>query len=377
MLFQDIYDQPEARLSVMTAVRNNRLSHALLLKGVGGVGKLPFALAVAQYVNCSQPTEEDSCGQCANCRKIAQGIHPDVHFILPIISKSHGGQSFTTDDYLPVFREQFFKNPYLSLAEWSGLTDAENKQLSISIAEIRALKKKIELKAFEARYKVVIIWHAEKIRTEAANAFLKLLEEPPDDTLILMTVEDTTKLLATILSRCQLLKMNRLSSDSIRNILIRDHQTDPVLAEELAMLSEGSLSKAIETAGHSQASFALAFMKWMELCYTQNTSIKKLMDWSDELAKQPKEYHKLFFEYALQKIRDAMVIYAGAPDLAQSVRNEKEFLQRFTASINLVVIEKLRLILEQTQYYITRNANTYAVLLDAGMQMQRIFQIKG
>jgi len=377
MHYRNVYHQEIAKKSLTTAVRNNRLSHALLFRGIGGVGKLPLAIATGQYINCLEPSAEDSCGNCANCRKIAQGIHPDVHFILPIIAKSHGGESFTTDDYLPVFREHFFKNPYLSLAEWAGMTDAENKQISISIAEIRALRRKVELKAFEAPYKVVIIWHVEKIRTEAANAFLKLLEEPPENTVILMTTEDTTQILPTILSRCQIVPTHRIPQDTIKDVLINEHHIEYNLADELAHLSGGSLSKALDMAQHSQSSYALSFMEWMRECYKPNPQLKKMMEWADELAKQPKEYHKLYFEYALQKLRDALMFYVQTPEIAFAAKNERDFLEKFGASLDLVRIEKARVLIEQTQYYITRNANTYAVLLDACLQLNKIFQMKG
>lgn len=376
MQYSNVYHQEVAKKLLTAAFNNNRLSHALLFQGIGGGGKLPLAMATAQYINCLERTAVDSCGDCMNCRKIAQGIHPDVHFILPIIARSHGGESFITDDYLPIFREHFLKNPYLSLAEWSSMTDAENKQISISIAEIRALRRKVELKAFEASYKVVVIWHVDKIRMEAANAFLKLLEEPPEQTVILMTAEDTSQILPTILSRCQIVPTHRIPYDTIKDILINKHQVEYNLADELAHLSGGSLSKAIDLAQHSQSSHALSFMEWMRICFPSNASMKKMMEWSDELAKQPKEHHKLFFEYALQKLRDALMFYVQMPELAFAARNERDFLEKFGTSLDLVRIEKIRTLIEQTQYYITRNANTYSILLDASLQLNKILQMK-
>ncbi|RMG54864.1 MAG: hypothetical protein D6722_28555, partial [Bacteroidetes bacterium] len=221
MRFQDLIGQEAAVSRVQEAIRHNRLAHALLLTGPAGVGKLALATAIAQYVNCEQPTGGDSCGRCPQCLKISKGLHPDLRYVLPIISKTSGGRRYLTADYFDEFRQAFFADPYFGFAAWQRTLGGANKQLFISVHEIRDLKRGVYLKSFEGAYKCIIVWNAEYINTEGANAFLKLLEEPPDRTLILMTCSDPSLLLTTINSRCQRIPMQRIPTADIEGYLVR------------------------------------------------------------------------------------------------------------------------------------------------------------
>jgi len=214
--FQELIGQADSGQRVREALQHNRLAHAIMLTGPAGVGKLAFANAIAQYVNCLNPTENDSCGKCSSCIKIRKAIHPDLRFVLPIISKTEGGKRYLTQDYFAQFRAPFVEDPYFSFSQWQQTLGGESKQLFISVNEIRELKRNVFLKAFEAKYKVVIVWQAELINREGANAFLKLLEEPPDKTLIIMTCSDPTRLLTTINSRCQRIPLHRIPKAEIK-----------------------------------------------------------------------------------------------------------------------------------------------------------------
>ncbi|HHG83604.1 MAG TPA: DNA polymerase III subunit delta' [Bacteroidetes bacterium] len=360
MRFSDLIGQSKAKSAFTGMVRDNRVPHAILLKGRPGIGKLGFATALAQYMNCENPGTEDSCGVCSSCSKIGKGIHPDVRYILPIISNKIGGKSPLSDDYYPKFREHFFTNPYFSFNEWITLMAGENKQVGIRINEVRDLKRKITLKAFEGPYKIVIIWNSEKINTEAANAMLKLLEEPPEKTIIIMTVSDTTHLLTTINSRCQRIQMHRVPDAEMAVYLQEKHQFSEERAIQVSQLADGSMARAIELIHESNRSLSELYMTWLRLCLKGNFA--EIHAWVELVSKENKEFQKLFMSYALQKVRDSLLFSFQADSISASTAEERDFQKKFSRFINLHGIEELSRLIDDSLFYISRNANTQMVL---------------
>jgi len=360
MQFKEIIGQEKAKETIQGMVQDGRLPHAMILKGQPGIGKLAFANAIAQFINCENPSDGESCGVCASCVKIRKGIHPDVRYVLPIVTVSGSGPKTVTDDFFPAFREHFFKNPYFSMNQWVSLMQGENKQVGIRIHEIRQLKRKIQLKAFEGRYKVVIFWNAEKINVEAANAMLKLLEEPPERTVMIMTVSDTTRLLTTINSRCQRIQLHRVSDANMIAFLRQNHGLNEERAHQISQLAEGSVTKATDLVNESNKSLSELYMNWMR------TSMKGQFDliqgWVEQVTKENKEFQKLFLSYALQKVRDSLLFSFNSPQLAAATKEEIEFQQKFSRYIQLNGIERLSRLLEDGLHFISRNANSQMVL---------------
>lgn len=360
MQFKDIIGQSKAKETLLGMVHEERLPHALILKGRPGIGKLAFANAIAQYVNCENPSETDSCGVCNSCSKIKKGIHPDVRFIVPIISKKIEGKQGVSDDFFPEFRTHFFQNPYFSFTEWIALMQGENKQVGIRIHEIRELKRKILLKAFEAKYKVVIFWNAEKINTEAANAMLKLLEEPPERTIMIMTVSDTTQLLTTINSRCQRIQLHRIPDPDMQAYLEGVHGLGQDRSLQISQLSEGSVTRAIELVKESNKSLSELYMTWLRTC--MKGQFDEIQNWVETVSKENKEFQKLFLSYAIQKVRDSLLFSLNSPGLAAATPEEVEFQKKFSRYIQLNGIDKLARLMEDSLYYVGRNANSMMVL---------------
>jgi DNA polymerase III subunit delta' len=360
MQFKEIIGQQKAKNAFLKMVAEQRIPHALILKGKPGIGKIAFANAIAQYVNCEAPTETDSCGKCGSCSKIRKCIHPDVRFILPIVSNKVEGKNPVSDDFMPQFREQFVVNPYYSFNAWVGQMQGENKQVGIRIHEIRELKRKITLKAFEARYKVVIIWNAEKINTEAANAMLKLLEEPPDQTMIIMTVSDTTALLTTINSRCQRIQMHRIDDVTLAAHLKTTCSLPDDRALQIAQLAEGSVTDAEEMVNETSRSLSELYMLWLRLCH--KGEFGEIQDVVEQVSKENKEFQKLFLSYALQKLRDSLLFSFHADRLAATTAEERDFQQKFSKFIQLNGIDAISRLLEDSLYYISRNASAPMVL---------------
>lgn len=375
MHLREIIGQEEAKQHVLEAIQQDRLPHALMLTGPEGVGQLAFANAIAQYMNCLNPTPTDSCGHCANCVKIRKGIHPDLRFILPIISKKTGGKQLLSEDYAADFREAFFAAPYLSFAAWQRMLGGENKQLMISVHEIRAMKQQIYLKAFEAPYKVVIVWNAERINVQGANAFLKLLEEPPGKTLLLMTCSDPSKLLTTINSRCQRVALKRIPAEQIQRHLQDARGLEAAEAREIANISEGSIAQAYEYLEESSLALRNRYVDWLRAVY--GGRYDQMTETIEELAKESKEHQKLFLTLAVKKMRDSLLYHLGLKHLALLTEEEKAFQENFSKVINPEKVERMTEAMEEGLFHIGRNANAQMVLSALSTRMYAMLRHEG
>ncbi len=374
MKFDEIIGQDRAKEIIRGMVAKQRLPHAIILNGSPGIGKLAFANSVAQFINCENLSGVDSCGICASCIKIRKGIHPDVMFVLPTVSAPGIGSKTVTDDFFPLFREHFFEKPYFSMSSWISLMQGENKQLGIRINEIRELKRKMQLKAFEATFKVVIIWNAEKVNREASNAMLKLLEEPPVNTVMIMTVSDTNQLLTTINSRCQRVRLQRIPDQVMQTYLMREYGLTYDRAQQVAQLAEGSVTKAVELVNESNKSFSELYMHWMRI--SMKGKFPLIQGWVEGVTKENKEFQKLFLSYAIQKVRDSLLFAFDSPQLSGSTEAEVEFQKKFSRYIQLNGIDKLARMIEDGLHFISRNANSQMVLTVLSLRIHSILNGK-
>lgn len=370
--FSDIVGQSAAISNIQDAISNGRLAHALMLTGPEGVGQLPLATAIAQYVNCLNPQGHDSCGNCSNCIKIQKTIHPDIKYVLPIYSKVSGGKRFLTEDFLEDFRQEFAEDPYLSFSAWQRRLGGQNKQLFTSVHEIRHLKKGIYLKAFEAKYKVVILWRAELINTSGANAFLKLLEEPPDQTLLILTCSDPSRLLTTINSRCQRIGLHRISTEKIIQHLTNSRGVEASQAEEVANIAEGSISKASEYLTESNHAISEMYREWLRMVYVGD--YQKIQEKIEPIYKENKEFQKLFLQIAIRKIRDAMLYHAGTSHLALATRDEQQFLEKFSPFVSPDKVEAIVKHMEDSHRFLSGNAHPHMVFTTLSLRMHSILR---
>ncbi|MEM6263890.1 MAG: DNA polymerase III subunit delta' [Bacteroidota bacterium] len=371
MKFQDLVGQTETVAHLRSLIQQGRLPHALMLRGPAGVGKLALARALAQYINCQNPTETDSCGKCPNCLKISKGIHPDLRFVLPIISKSENNKPVLSENYLEEFREMVLESPYAGLNNWQEVLGASNRQLMIGVEEIRKLKRDLSLKAFEAPYKIALIWNAEFINVQGANAFLKLLEEPPDRTLLLMTCSDPSRLLGTIRSRCQQVALGRIPAPMIQSYLTDKKEVPAEKAKELAGISEGSVGNALDFMAESTHALNQLYMNWLRVVFQGRYNRIQLE--IEKIYTESKEFQKLFLQFALKKIRDSLLYNLDLQQLALVTQNEREFHQKFSAFANPERVALISLELEESLRQITGNGNPQMVLTALSLRMHHIF----
>lgn len=356
--FADVVGQETAATRFKSLVKDQRLPHALLLRGPAGVGLLPFARAVAAHVL-------GSTSAVGNAIDLARRFeHPDQHWVFPIAGSASEG-----DELLPLFIELFRKNGYASGPDWLAALNAENKQAIIPVAEIRRLKQKLALKAYLNGWKVAVLWQADKLNPAASNALLKLLEEPPAQTLLLLTAENGTELLPTITSRCQLIRLEPVAQEKLAHWLEETQQALPERTAEVAVLSEGRPSNALRLLKQTEAPLGEAFQAWMRLCY--GGRLAELEAYARDWAGQPREQQKAFFEYGLQVVRNATLHRYGQAELANETATAGAFSAKFSQALSPEAMALLPQMLEEALFHTQRNANPTMLLLTFSLRLHR------
>ncbi|MEZ2336019.1 ATP-binding protein [Mucilaginibacter sp. RCC_168] len=370
MQFKDIVGQDAVKQRLLNTVKENRVSHAQLFLGPEGSGSLALAVAYAQFLSCENKQADDSCGECASCRKYQKLMHPDLHFSYPFFAKHKDDTALT---FIEQWREAFSANPYLSLDDWRGYLDAENKQANINIAECHQIIKKLSFKPFESVYKILILWLPEYLDKEG-NALLKIIEEPQPNTLFILVAQNQDQILNTILSRTQLVKIPCLTYEEINQYLLTEHKQTVDAAAEIAYLSNGNLTEALTMLQQDNKGYHNLFVQWLRLCFS-NKGLE-ILTFVDQFAKMGRENQKNFLRYGISFIRECCLLMAGAGNLVHLPAKELETAQKMT---NVLSIEKSQYIsdeLEKAHYHVERNANPKILFLDVSLQIIKILNLK-
>lgn len=362
MKFEDITGQSRLKKMLVRGVDEGRISHAQLFVGDCGSGALPMALAYAQYLNCTSRVDGDSCGVCSSCRKIAELVHPDLHFVFPVNSPkgSSGSTKPTSDYFLPQWRETVLaNNGYFDEPTWYSSINIDNQQGIITKAEADEIIRKLSFKSFEAKYKIMMIWLPERMRMEAANSLLKILEEPWDRTIFLLVSESPTRLLPTIISRTQEVAVPRIDTEHIECYLIERHGLDTERASNIARLSGGDLIEARrlvngEESGVARDNFEY-FVQLMRLSY--NDRHMELLEWAENVADLGREQQKRLLQNSVRLLRNSYMINAGMSEIAYLWGEELDFCKKFAPFIGNHNIERLVSEIELAIAQIAQNGN--------------------
>lgn len=366
--FSDIIGQDEAKQRLLQEASEGRIAHALLFTGPEGAGKLPMALAYARYLTCQHPTSTDACGSCPSCAKWEKLIHPDVHFVFPIVAKK-AQKKEVCDDYLPAWRKLLSAGSYFSLSQWLDEMDAENSQAIIYARESDEMLRKLSLKSSQGGYKVVLMWLPEKMNEVCANKLLKLLEEPPAQTVFLLVSEAPEQLLATILSRTQRFHLPRLDESVIAQTLQSRFGVLPKESRNLAHIANGSMIQALAAIQLNQDAtlFFDHFVSLMRLAYQRK--IREMKHWSEELASMGRERQKNFLNYCQRLVRENFIFNLRRPEMNYMTATEQQFAQKFAPFINernvIGMMEELSL----AQIHIEQNVNPRMVFFDFALKM--------
>ena len=367
MLFKDIIGQEEAKERLIREVKEGKIAHARLFCGNEGVGKLPLAIAYAQYLSCDHPTENDSCGVCPNCTKYNKLIHPDLHFVFPIIKKKN--KDTTSDDYLQEWREILNSSPYFNLNMWLKEMGAENQQAQIFVKESDEIIRKLNLKSSQGGYKVMIIWLPEKMNVECSNKLLKLLEEPPTQTIFILISEEPDMLLPTIQSRVQRFNIHAINKEKIVENLCLNYGLQAKDAEDIAHRSQGSFLKALETIhlNEDNVFYFEEFVSLMRLAYQRK--IREIKQWSDNIASIGRERQKNFLTYIQRMLRESFIYNFHNPDISYLSDEEQKFSNRFSPFINESNVINIMEELNTAEQHIGQNVNAKMVFFDLALKM--------
>ena len=374
MLLRDIIGQDAIKRELCRGVQQGRIAHALLLSGPPGVGKLPLALAYAQYIACKHRTDNDACGVCPTCLQYSKLQHPDLHFVFPIVKTDSAD---VCDNYLGAFREMVLANPYSDADDWLQQMGGEKKQSMIYEKESGEIQRKLSLKAFGDGYKVMIVWQPEKMHIACANKLLKLLEEPPEKTVFLFVSDHPELLLPTIVSRLRPIAVPRLPDEEIEQAILSQQPTVSVQqAHDAARLAAGSYREAQRMISGSEADrkmFAdfqeLMRDAWLVGVKKNYEALQKLNAWAQQIAKDCSRAELCaFLQFAQRQIRENYIYNYGEQALNYQTSDEQQFSVKFAPYINERNVEQLMQQFATAEAQIMQNANARIVLFDLCMQ---------
>ncbi|MBE15175.1 MAG: DNA polymerase III subunit delta' [Cytophagaceae bacterium] len=381
MLFKDVIGQEFIKKHLTASVDAGRIAHAQLFVGDAGSGTLPMAIAYAQYILCQNKGGENTQG-IDHCNiKFNQLAHPDLHFAYPVTTTPSVKSHPVSSHFAVEWREFVQKNPYANLFEWLQHLGVEKKQGRIGVDEALDINKALALKAYEGGYKIMIIWMADKMNTPASNKLLKLIEEPPTKTLLLLITNNEDNIIDTIKSRCQVLHFPKLNEAQIAKALIEKHDCEKALAHTLAHQSQGNYNRALHLLKHDgdDLLFEEWFVTWVRTAFKakgRKEAILELISWSQTIAKTGRETQKKFLGYCVRFFRQALLLHYGVSDLVY-YKPETEFsLEKFAPFVHENNITAIVKELEDASYHIERNGNAKIILTDLSIKLTRLLHRK-
>ncbi len=373
MRFADIHGLHDTKKNLLAAVQRQQVAHAQLFSGVEGSALLPMALAYATYLNCENPGPEDACGSCAACSKSLKYIHPDVHFVFPVTGVGEiKNKDAVSKLYLKQWRTFLTTHPYGTISEWIDILGSENKQLNISREESRQIISALTLKTFEGRYKIMLIWLPEYLHPTAANALLKILEEPRPNTVFLLVSVEPEKLLNTILSRTQHIRIPPFSVEELRHILTEQHGIEADKAARLAHLADGSLQAALARQADSEVDLHELFANWMRACF--KPAFDQIARLAEDFAGLPKVAQRNLLLYGMGIMREALVAPLQQDSLLRVTGDEATFVEKFSRVLDANQIAVMNEELNKAHYYLERNANPRTVFMNLSIITAQTFK---
>jgi len=369
MLFSNVVGQQAAKDGIFKMWRNNVFPHALLITGGEGTGGLPLALALAQYIFCEHKGESDSCGKCAGCSKAAKLEHADLHLSFPSIPPKSGTKAMSRH-YIQEFREFVKQSPYGTTYDWLQHINAENKQGNITAEECREIIETLNLKSYEGGKKVLLMWRPEYLGREG-NILLKLIEEPPGDTIMILVAENPEDILPTIRSRTQDVKLAPISAGDIAEALTLRLLTDPRRAAQVAHIAMGSYTEALRLLRHTENDLFPEVRQLFNSIFMNNGL--GLGKFAEEWSKAGREQQKNFLHYIIQLLEQAIRV-RYMPDAIHSLpEGEAQFVKKLAdTKVSFEALGLMATAISDTIFYIERNAHSKTQLHALAIRLQYI-----
>ena len=373
MKFSEIIGQEQIKQQLSSMVLNQRLSHALLFHGKEGVGKKAMALAFAQFIVCENKQGQESCGECPACKKASKLVHPDIHYVFPVIKD--GSKTAVSDTYIKEWREEVLHNPYFSYQQWNSAIGDGKKASSIYVDESAEMIKKLNFKSFDSDYKVMLVWLPEKMNVQTANKLLKTLEEPSPKTVLILIAENLDYMLSTILSRVQQIKIPPIEEKHIKHYLKENFSSSEDLIQFASNYGKGNLLRSIEALNQSEENerYHEWFVQFMRLAYANK--MLDLMSHIDQIIAHDKVELKNFLSYTIRYLRDNFLLNKEQGELVYLVEKERAFAQKFSNFINENNINLMYESINETIENINRNANVKIQMQVLAINMVRAFSM--
>lgn len=375
MQFKNVIAQDSLKKQLINAAQTGKVSQAMLFLGVEGCGTLPLALAYAQYLNCENRQEDDSCGECYACKKSEKLIHPDIFYTYPTITLKPNKPPISRD-FIEQWRKAIAENPYMSVVEWMSRIAEENKAGNITAEECNQITRQHSLKHFEGKFKIQIIWNAELLSKEG-NKLLKILEEPPENTVFLLVAENIEAILPTILSRTQVVKFPRLKDEEISVALQNHYGFDAGKARNLAQILEGNWNAAKQLSEAPDEQNFDELYEWFRILLQRDKNldtIQTLLAWIDKMGGIGRESQKLFLKHTLFFLRECLIFNTGLPSKLNE--DEKNLAEDVRKRVSLDEIAEMSSLINNLHNEILRNANAKIGLMSASLEITGYFNSK-
>ena len=376
MRFSDIPGHEDLKATLVNSFKKNHIAHAQLFSGNEGSAAMALAMAYISFLFCENKADDDACGQCAGCQKVAKLIHPDVHFFFPGPGKGSDNKEKVekiNQQQQKLWREFLTKrHPYQSLEDWSLLVDAQNKNIQISKEDARNIIRTVSMKSFEGSYKIILIWYPELMHPSAANAILKVLEEPPKDTLYFLVSYNYESLLTTILSRSQLIQVPGFTDEAVVKYLTSHTSVSEPQAQAIAGLAAGNLRKALNDIDSGENLDHQAFADWMRACLYNK--FEELIKMAADFKARNKSQQKIFLQYGLSMIRQSILSKAEI-SLMNISGESQQFAIRFGKALTVDVLDSASNELGKMIQYIDRNANAQLTFLATSIRLSKKIQM--
>ena len=353
MQFSDVIGQQDVREHLVEMISLNRLSHALLFTGKEGTGTLPLAIAFSQYIMCESRGDADSCGVCPACRKASDLVHPDIHFSYPVIPKKPGDKPVSTD-FIGEWREFIAQYPYGNVYDWLQFIGAENRQGNITAQECNEIIHKLSLKSFESDYKVLVMWMPEYLEKEG-NKLLKLIEEPPPNTIFILVAENESMVLPTIVSRTHLVRVPPVAIEAIQQQLMLKAKIPKDQARQIATVSGGNYRESLQIMQHAGEDWQSLLRDWLNAIMKSGPIAQ--VKWIEEMSKNGREKQKQFLRYFNHLLGQAIKMQVLPGVDLPIPENEKDFALRLNKMAGLEQQRAMIEELDKASFYIERNAN--------------------
>jgi DNA polymerase III subunit delta' len=371
--FKDIIGQQDAKQRLRMAIHEGRVAHALMFLGPEGCGNLPLALAFANYMSCTNRTEEDSCGACPTCKKFKSFQFADMFFSFPYFNRESG--ETLSDDWMGEWRSTINEGLYFNLDHWRGKITKDNKKLQFPVAEAGNIVRKLSLKSYEGGYKFMVLWLPEYMSVDTANKLLKIVEEPPEKTIFLFVAENSESILPTIQSRVQVIQIPKIKDEDLQQALL-DNGADFEQAQSITHFADGNwwLAQQLAKSEDPNQFYSTQFIDWMRSCYKKD--VIKLVKWADAMHQLSRDEQRRFLTYALDQIRQNLMLNYTGERLSRLNREEKEFSSKFSVFINDLNAMDFMTELTEAHNDIGRNIYSKLVFTDLSMKVHYLLMRK-